>query len=190
LISGEVNISFSRWLTPDLQSEWCTIKDEIFAIQLGSDQDTVSWKLESNGKFSVKSTYNALTICESGSSFKNIWKGKIPPKIKIFLWLVANDAILTKDNMLKRNWSGDPNCYFCNSPESANHLLFRCLVAKVVWATVATCPCQKKLLPHVWAQITFLLCLNRAGNGVKGGFLLENSSMLLALRQFAGLYGK
>jgi hypothetical protein len=42
LISGEVNISFSRWLTPDLQSEWCTIKDEIFAIQLGSDQDTVS----------------------------------------------------------------------------------------------------------------------------------------------------
>jgi len=40
--------------------------------------------------------------------------------------------------MLKRKWKGDPKCYFCSSPESVNHLLFNCSVAKVVWATVST----------------------------------------------------
>lgn len=39
--------------------------------------------------------------------------------------------------MIKRKWQGDPLCYFCNQPESANHLLFQCCVAKAVWAIVA-----------------------------------------------------
>ena len=30
-------------------------------------------------------------------------------------------------------------CYFCHLPEPVNHLFFNCSVAKVVWATVATC---------------------------------------------------
>ena len=37
LISGEVAISFCRWLTPELQSEWYKIKGDIFDTQLGSD---------------------------------------------------------------------------------------------------------------------------------------------------------
>lgn len=41
--------------------------------------------------------------------------------------------------MLKRNWKGDPSCYFCRQPETVSHLLFTCPVAKVVWATIATC---------------------------------------------------
>jgi hypothetical protein len=49
---------------------------------------------------------------------------------------VVNNAILTKDNMIKRRWQGDPLCHFCQYPETLNLLLF---VAKVVWATVATC---------------------------------------------------
>ena len=50
-----------------------------------------------------------------------------------------NNAILTKDNLIKRQWKGDPTCYLCHLPETVNHLLFNCSVAKVVWATVATC---------------------------------------------------
>jgi hypothetical protein len=52
---------------------------------------------------------------------------------------VANNAILTKDNMIKRQWKGDPSCYFCHLHESTTHLLFTCSVAKTVWATIATC---------------------------------------------------
>jgi hypothetical protein len=93
--------------------------------------------LKKNGTFSVKSTYNALTNCDGGQPFKHIWKSKIPAKIKIFLWLVANEAILTKDNLLKRRWRGDPLCYFCHQPETTNHLLFTCSTAKVIWSVVS-----------------------------------------------------
>jgi hypothetical protein len=53
-------------------------------------------------------------------------------KIKIFMWLVEQNSILTKDNMLKRNWQGDLCYYFCDNPENMNHLLFECPIAKVV----------------------------------------------------------
>ena len=55
------------------------------------------------------------------------------------MWLLEQDAILTKDNMLKRNWLGDPTCYFCSESESRDHLFFQCSVSKVVWGMVGTC---------------------------------------------------
>jgi hypothetical protein len=70
---------------------------------------------------------------------RKIWKGNIPAKIKIFLWLVANNAILTKDNMIRRKWKGDPSYYFCEKEESVTHLLFQCSMAKAIWAIVAHC---------------------------------------------------
>jgi hypothetical protein len=98
-----MSVTFSRWLTTELRYDWGTILNDASKAQLGSAHDIVSWKLENRGKFSVKSTYNALTSSDGGPAHRDIWKGKIPAKIKIFLWLVANDAILTKDNMIKRN---------------------------------------------------------------------------------------
>lgn len=138
-ISDTVPVTFCRWLTDDLNLEWNKIVEDASTILLDTNQDVVSWKLENSGKFSVKSTYNALTNSDGGPTFKYIWKGKIPPKIKIFLWLVANNAILTKDNMIKRKWNGDPLCYFCQQHETVTHLLFTCPVAKIIWATIATC---------------------------------------------------
>jgi len=71
-------------------------------------------KLETGKKkyrFSDKSLYNGFTVNDAGPSFKYIWKGKIPAKIKIFLWLMENNAVLTKDNMIKRKWKANPLCY-------------------------------------------------------------------------------
>lgn len=68
---------------------------------------------------------------------RKIWKSKIPAKIKVFLWLMMNNATLTKDNLLKRKWSGDPSCYFCDNDENISHLFFQCSTAKTVWAIVA-----------------------------------------------------
>jgi hypothetical protein len=79
-VSGLIPLSFSRWLTSELRDEWDKIMKDILETQLVSEHDIVFWKLENKGKFSVKSTYNALTYSKGGSSFKNIWKGKIPTK--------------------------------------------------------------------------------------------------------------
>jgi hypothetical protein len=67
----------------------------------------------------------------------------VPEKIKIFMWLIEQNTILTKDNMVKRRWPGDPGCYFCGYPESSDHLFFSCPMAKVVWGVVAICFQQK-----------------------------------------------
>jgi hypothetical protein len=90
-----------------------------------------------NGKFTVKAMYDQLIVNDSGKSHTRIWKTKIPYKIKIFLWLIENEAILIKDNMIKRKWVGDPSCQFCEGLEDISHLPFRCFTTKCVWAIVA-----------------------------------------------------
>jgi hypothetical protein len=55
------------------------------------------------------------------------------------MWLVEQRAILTKDNMKKRNWQGDLVCYFCGQFEDTDHLLFECPIAKVIWGDIALC---------------------------------------------------
>lgn len=105
----------------------------------GEEPDKVCWKLEKNNQFSVKSVYNGLTRNDAGPYHKRIWKGKIPPKIKFFMWLLTNDAILTRDNLLKRKWMGDACCLFCDSDENIAHLFFQCPIAKVIWSIVAKC---------------------------------------------------
>ena len=95
-------------------------------FNLDSSPDRVVWSLEKSGRFSVKSLYEGLTKNECGVSLKRNWKGKIPAKIKIFLWLMSNDVVLTKDNLLKRKWQGDPTCVFCECDETIPHLFFGC----------------------------------------------------------------
>jgi hypothetical protein len=75
----------------------------------------------------------------AGANNKRIWKARLPLKIKIFLWQLNYDAILTRENMRKRNWPGCPNCSFCDNVEMAKHLFFSCGVAKVVWGAVGAC---------------------------------------------------
>jgi hypothetical protein len=72
------------------------------------------------------------------------------------MWLVKQKAILTKDNMLTRSWQGDPSCYFCDSPETVEHLLFECATAKVIWGIVAICfqqKCRPKSYDQFWTWI-------------------------------------
>jgi hypothetical protein len=126
-------------LVDDLLSGWQKILSDMRKVNFTPDHDSVVWKVAIAGLFSVKSVYNAMTSDESGPSHSKIWKSKIPAKIKIFLWLLLNNVILTKDNLIKRKWIGDPTCYFCDQDESVSHLFFHCSTAKAVWAIVAHC---------------------------------------------------
>lgn len=64
------------------------------------------------------------------------WKSKIPYKIKIFTWLLENNAILTRDNMVKTKWAGKSTCVFCDQLETIEHLFFQCIVARCVWGII------------------------------------------------------
>jgi hypothetical protein len=49
---------------------------------------------------------------------------------------VLKNSILTKDNLLKRGWTGNDQCQFCSEKETVNHLLFGCGLAKLAWQVV------------------------------------------------------
>ena len=77
-------VSFTRWLVNDLQDDWLKNLSDLNLINKSDGKDKVTWKFGKNGRFSVKSTYDAMTVNDSGLYNKRIWKSKVPTKIKIF----------------------------------------------------------------------------------------------------------
>jgi hypothetical protein len=61
---------------------------------------------------------------------------KVPLKIRIFMWFLFKKVILTKDNLVKRNWHGNKKCCFCDHEETIQHLFITCPLAKIVWRIV------------------------------------------------------
>jgi hypothetical protein len=105
-------VQFKIRLPPIITEIWYELATHLNSIRLGEDKDKPLWKWTASKKFSVKSTYNHITRRDRGDAYKAIWKDKIPEKVKIFMWLVFQKAILTKKNMIKRNWGGDPDAIF------------------------------------------------------------------------------
>lgn len=52
---------------------------------------------------------------------------------------MENNAIITRDNLIRRRWNGTPKHVFCDENGSIDHLFFSCPVAKVVWGIFASC---------------------------------------------------
>lgn len=97
--------------------------------------------------------YSHLCEAGNGSWHKHLWKAKLPLKIKIFMWLVFHNAILTKDNLVKRKWKGNKTCFFCNNDETIDHIFFECIVARYVWSMVAFVfgvKCRPNSLEQFW----------------------------------------
>jgi hypothetical protein len=59
-------VKFTRWLVDRWRNDWEQILVDTFSVNMGLNDDTVSWRFGFKGLFSVKSVYNALTINESG----------------------------------------------------------------------------------------------------------------------------
>jgi hypothetical protein len=66
-------------------------------------------------------------------------------------------VVLTKDNLLRRHWTGDKHCCFCHLPETINHLFFDCVYAKFLWRAIhilfgLTPPTDMSDLFLVWSK--------------------------------------
>lgn len=107
----------------------------------------------------MNSLYSSLCSGEVNNPNKKVWKAKIPLKIKIFMWLVGQDAILTKDNMIKHKWQEDKRCYFCNEDENISHIFFECSTAKYVWSLISMvigAPCRSTSFTQSGIGLNFL----------------------------------
>jgi hypothetical protein len=80
--------------------------------------------------------YLALILDNRVRLDSTIWKLSLPLKIKIFLWYLKRGLVLTKDNLIRRNWRGVERCMFCAQSETIQHLFFDYHCTKFIWKNV------------------------------------------------------
>ncbi|XP_025635616.1 uncharacterized protein [Arachis hypogaea] len=111
--------------------------------------DHVAWNLSSDGSFDLKQSYQVLcnTPPSYNGTFNLVWRWCGPERVRYFLWLVANNAILTNAERQRRHLSTASSCPRCNiHSETTLHVLRDCAFASAVW---------DNLLPLAWNQSFF-----------------------------------
>lgn len=59
------------------------------------------------------------------------------PRVKFFAWLLVQNRIQCKSNLLKKNILDDDTCELCNNgSEDADHIISRCPFARSLWEKV------------------------------------------------------
>lgn len=129
-------LHFLRALTNAEQESWDELVQKIGGYRLGAGADSVEWSLTASKNFSVKSLYNKLTERNALDIARGLWKAGLPLKIKIFMWQMFRNRLPTSDNVAKRNGPADGSCAMCGVGEDANHVFFRCHLAKFAWSAV------------------------------------------------------
>ena len=136
LSTSPLNVTFRRALVGDNTDKWLRLVGSILQVQLDDQNDCFSWSL-SNKTFYVQSMYKDIMSSERVPQQCITWKVKFPLKIKIFLWYLNKGVILTKDNLVKRQWKGNTSCSFCDTNETIQHQFFDCHMARMVWNAVS-----------------------------------------------------
>ncbi|XP_019166655.1 PREDICTED: uncharacterized protein LOC109162407 [Ipomoea nil] len=113
----------------------------ILRIPVSPDYDYMwYWYGDPKGCYSVKDGYRRIvgnyTITNDGAFDKwlTLWKLKIPPKWKTFLWRAISNILLTIDNFLIKRVDVDPSCAMCGvMQEDIMHSLVLCGYASSIW---------------------------------------------------------
>ena len=118
--------------------QWYQLVEIASSLTLSNDTNALVWQLENKGVYSTSSLYHVINFRGVQPVFiPSVWKLKTPPKIHVFLWVLANKKLMTRDNLRKRHIIKPLECVFCLEHESCSHLFFDCIVAKHLWAPVA-----------------------------------------------------
>jgi hypothetical protein len=134
----------NRWFLPiDVQ--------EILKIRTSNrnDEDFIAWHHEKLGMFTVRSAYRlaleeqlraagrqATSAQPLGRSadWKLIWQCPVPPKVRIFAWKLARNALATEANMAHRGIRTLSTCKICGSAdETTYHAMITCPHARGLW---------------------------------------------------------
>jgi hypothetical protein len=116
-----LGIEFRRSLTGFRWERWLHLVSRLMAVSLSSEQVKFVWSLTTSCVFTVKSMYLDYMNGHTKYLKKYIWKMKVPLKIKIFMWFFHRKVILTKDNLLERNWNGNTSCCLCDKNETIQY---------------------------------------------------------------------
>ena len=146
-----------------------------------NSRDEVYWALDSSKSFTTKSLYRFVT--NRGVSIpeaENVWKAKLPLKIKIFLWQLKHNKLQVATSLKRRGWKGSVYCCLCGKVETNNHVFFGCSIPRFAWC------CLRDAFG--WARCPTDLS-DLMGVSVAGGPRLTNHLTSLSLLDSLGPYG-
>jgi hypothetical protein len=89
------SLTFRRRLFGEGAKQLEDLKKNCEVYCLMDREDKPSWLLDKKG-YSVKSMYKNFDNSMTRTPYWFIWKAKIPQRIKVFLWLILKDKILSK----------------------------------------------------------------------------------------------
>ncbi|KAL0010896.1 hypothetical protein SO802_006004 [Lithocarpus litseifolius] len=111
--------------------------------------DVMVWLHNRKGIYSVKSGYHVArkvlrecVECSTGLGqqvWKQLWKVRVPNKMKVFAWRACQEILPTRVNLAKRKIIRINTCCCCQRAlETVIHAIWECLVAQDVWAGSST----------------------------------------------------
>ncbi|KAG7593940.1 Ribonuclease H-like superfamily [Arabidopsis thaliana x Arabidopsis arenosa] len=121
-------------------------EEDILKLVLSSvvKPDRLRWLPVKAGSYTTKSGY---ALGKSASSQEHevtfnwrshVWKVSTSPKLKMFLWKLARNALPVGTLLASRGISANTTCKKCGGVEDPTHIFFHCPFAKQVWDAV---PC-------------------------------------------------
>jgi hypothetical protein len=117
------NMDRLPWLDHHMFFPWHELCHIAESISFTDEEDAIIWSFSSNGIYLVQTLYAVVSFngvkpvhCPA------VWGLKIPPRVLVFLWLLSNNKLVTRDNLGKRREVEGKTCLFCNEPESVNHI--------------------------------------------------------------------
>ena len=156
-----------RWMTglhritSEIQlREFTALWIKLQGINLSNNQDQIAWTLNSKAEYSSASAY-AVQFAGTYTTidFSKLWRSKVQPRCKFFLWLWLRQRILTDDQLQLRGIDHRDHCSLCDQePETAAHMVLDCPYARSVWYLLAqwtNCPRlailpQQYMTPSEW----------------------------------------
>ena len=112
--------------------------------------DTLIWKAEKNGRYSVRSAYRLcvselvdLSHLHKPGYWNGIWKLKTPPKVKNLIWRMCRGCLPTRVRLLDKGVHCTTQCVSCDSNhEDLAHVFFECPFAVQVWSMARGSRCS------------------------------------------------
>nr|XP_051229140.1 uncharacterized protein LOC127346942 [Lolium perenne] len=116
--------------------EWDNLTRELDSTQASTEEDVISWRLDPSGVFSAKSLYCRLSQGAAVTHFREVWRTRVPPRIRVFLWQLLWGKLPCSLQVAKRRGPSNGLCSLCGEPEDCDHIVFNCSLARFMWAGV------------------------------------------------------
>lgn len=101
--------------------------------------NTIFWKFECDGNFSMQSTYKCQLQSQTPSSFSwcKIWELPCPNMINLFIWRIAQDSLPTATFLHSRKLIPQALRFRCSQEdESILHAIRDCSYADNIWVSL------------------------------------------------------